>query len=445
MSPGYLNPTSDEPLAEHVREASRLSSKGLAILLFGLLPTLAWISIAPLSSAVIASAFVKVDLNRRPVQHREGGIVREVRVRDGQRVVKGEPLLVLGDIAVDADLNRINYRLMAERASVARLEAEQELQDSIRFPEELVAATHVDRRLAEQVAKERALFAAQRSALVGQAGLLREQRGRVDQEIEALRAQIANGSESLRLQQGELESNRNLRKDGYVSAARVTQLQAAVADYASRIEEHRSALARAQQRVAEINLKINALEGQYRQAASDQLREGASRVSELEQEQRKSADASDRQLIVAPAGGEVIGLKYTTPGAVIAPRETIAEVVPLDARLVVEARVRTEDINRVHHGQQADIRFTAFNGRITKLVSGNVVYVAGDRLVDPVTNLPYYTALIETDAASLKDAGDLKLQAGMPAEVYLKGEKRTALQYLLEPITTAMRRAGRES
>jgi HlyD family type I secretion membrane fusion protein len=334
---------------------------------------------------------------------------------------------------------------MAERASVARLEAEQALQHSIQFPNDLVTAAREDKRLAQQVDKERALFAARRSALTGQTALLREQRVRVDQEVDALRAQIASSTESLRLQQGELESNRNLRKNGYVSAARVTQLEAAVADYASRIEEHRSELARAQQRVAEINLKINGLEGQYRQAASDEILNGASRVTELEQEQRKSVDASDRQFIVAPASGEVIGLKYTMPGAVIAPRETIAEVVPRDAQLIVEARIRTEDINRVHQGQAADIRFSAFNRRITKLVAGNVVYVAADRLVDPVSNLPYYMALIETDAASLKEAGDLKLQAGMPAEVYLKGEERTLLQYLLEPVTTAMRRAGRES
>jgi len=346
---------------------------------------------------------------------------------------------------VDADLHRVNGRLMAERASVARLEAEQALQLSIRFPDDLIEAAGADQRLAEQVEKERALFAARRSALTGQTGLLREQRVHVDQEVEALRAQIASSSESLRLQQSELESNRNLRKEGYVSAARVMQLEAIVADYASRIEEHRSELARAQQRVAEINLKINALEGQFRQAASDQLRDAASTVSELEQVQRKSVDASDRQLIVAPVSGEIIGLKYTMPGAVIAPRETIAEVVPLNVRLVVEARIRTEDINRVHLGQAADIRFTAFNRRMTKLVAGNVVYVAADRLVDPVTNQPYYTALIETDAASLKEAGDLKLQAGMPAEVYLKGASRTALQYLLEPLSNSMRRAGKES
>ena len=437
--------SSDSPLAEHLREASRLSSRGIAVLVFGLVPAIAWLAFAPLSSAVIAAAFVKVDLNRRPVQHREGGIVREVRVRDGQRVAAGEPLIVLGDVGVDADLNRVSYRLAAERAGIARLEAEQVLRDTIAFPEELIAAATGDRRVAEQIDKERALFASQRSALDEQTALLREQRLRVDQEIVALRSQVASAEESLRLQRAELESNRNLRTGGYVPAARVTQLEASVADYASRVDENRSALARARQRIVEINLKINGLDGQYRQAASDGLREAAARLSELEQEQRKSADASQRQFIVAPAAGEVIGLKYTTAGSVIAPRETVAEVVPQEARLVVEARVRTEDIRRVRQGQDADIRFTAFEGRTTRLVSGRVIYVAGDRLVDPATNAPYYTALIETDPKSLGDAGDLELQAGMPAEVYLNGEKRTALQYLLEPLTAAARRAGRET
>ena len=116
MNPAHLNPASDDALAEHVGEASRLSSRGLAILLFGLVPILAWIAIAPLSSAVIATAFVKVDLNRRPVQHQEGGIVREVRVSRRSARRAGEALLVLGDVAVDADLTWINYRLMTARA-----------------------------------------------------------------------------------------------------------------------------------------------------------------------------------------------------------------------------------------------------------------------------------------------------------------------------------------
>ena len=175
MTAANLNPTLEETLADHVCEASRLSYRGLMILLFGLFPIMVWLSVAPLSSAVIASAFVKVDLNRRPVQHQEGGIVREVRVRDGQHVVQGEPLIVLGDVGVDADLHRVNGRLLAERASVARLEAEQSLLRAVSFPDELVAAAKSDGDLAGQIEKERALFAARRSALNGQTGLLREQ------------------------------------------------------------------------------------------------------------------------------------------------------------------------------------------------------------------------------------------------------------------------------
>jgi HlyD family secretion protein len=299
--------------------------------------------------------------------------------------------------------------------------------------------------LAAQLEKERSLFEARRTALIGQTRLLQEQRGRVEQEIEALKAQLAIGDESLQLRRTELENNRKLLKDGYVAAARVRQFETAATDYAASIAEWRSELARALQRRAEIDLKANALEGQYRQTASDELRESATRVAQLEQELRKWTDAAERQLIVAPASGEVIDLKYTAPGAVIAPRETLAEIVPLDVRLVVEARVRTEDVSRVYRNQAANVRFTAFKHRITKTVVGRVVYVGGDRLLDPDTHLPYYVTLVETDAASLRDAGDLKLQAGMPAEVYLEGEERTALQYLLEPVTAALRRAGRES
>ena len=167
-------------------------------------------------------------------------------------------------------------------------------------------------------------------------------------------------------------------------------------------------------------------------------------MQEIQQELRKSSDASSRQVITAPADGEVIGLKVTAPGAVIPPRETIADIVPANPKLVIEARLRTEDINRVQAGQAADIRFSAFKARTTKLVEGKVLYVSGDRIVDRDANQVYYTAQIEADAKSLAAAGDLKLQAGMPAEVFLKGEQRTPLQYLLEPITQVLDRAGRE-
>jgi HlyD family secretion protein len=434
----------NDPLALQVRDARRLTHWGMAVLVCGLLPAAAWMSFAPLSSAVVAQAYVKVDLNRRPVQHAEGGIVREVLVRDGQRVRQGEPLLVLGDVSVDADRNRLDHRVKTERASLARLDAEQTMARAITFPPDVIETAGDDPRLAEQLAKERSLFDARRDALVGQVRLLRSQREKVAEEIVALRAQIAQASDSIKFQKSDLETNRKLLKDGFISATRIAQLEGTVADYGVKIEERRAELARAEQRTVDADLRIRSLESDYRQHASDQLKVTAARLSEIEQERRKSLDASARQVITAPASGEIIDLKYSTPGSVIPPRETIADVVPDDTRLVTDARVRTEDIGRIHRGQAADIRFTAFTYRTTQLVRGKVVYVSADRLIDRATNTPYYSVLVEADPASLATAGELKLLAGMPAEIYVKGDERTPLQYLVEPVTQVLRRAARE-
>ena len=434
----------DAPLRTQQAEARRLARVAGAVLLLGLAPVLGWLAFAPLSSAVVAGAFVKVDLDRRPVQHAEGGTVREVLVRDGQQVKLGQPLLVLGDVSVDADMNRLTYRVAAERAGLARLEAEQSLAGAIAWPQDVIAAAAADARVAEQVAKEKALFTARRDALVGQTALLRAQHDRVVQEREGLRAQIVQAGESMRHQKAELETNRNLLKDGFISPTRISQIEATVADYGVKFEERRSELARAEQRLIDNDLRIKSLEGDYRQQASDQLKVASSRLSEIQQEQRKTSDASKRQVIVAPAAGEVMNLKFTSPGAVVSPREPIADIVPTDPRLMVEAHIRTEDVSRVQLGQTAEIRFTAFKYRTTHLVEGKVFYVSPDRLVDRATNQPYYVAMVEADAASLAKGGEMKLQAGMPAEVYIKGEQRTPLQYLAEPVTQVLRRAGRE-
>lgn len=444
MNASMAGVAANDPVKPHLDEAMRLGRWGVAVLVFGLLPVLAWMAFAPLSSAVVAQAYVKVDLNRRPVQHAEGGIVREVLVRDGQHVQQGEPLLVLGDVSVDADKNRLNYRVKIERASLARLEAEQAMAPAIAFPLDVAESAKTDSRLAEQMAKERALFDARRDALVSQIRLLHAQRDKVADEIRALRAQVTQATESLKFQKIDLETNRKLLNDGFISATRIAQLEGVVADYGVKLEERRSELARAQQRTVDADLRIRSLESEYRQQASDQLKVTAARLSEIEQEQRKSVDASARQVITAPASGEVIDLKYSAPGAVIAPRETIADIVPGDTRLVTEARIKTEDMNRVQKGQLADIRFTAFKYRTTQLVQGKVIYISADRLLDRATNAPYYSVLVEADAASLSRAGDLKLQAGMPAEVYIKGEERTPLQYLVEPVTQVIRHAARE-
>ena len=425
---------------EHARALTRIGSW---IVLGAVVPIVGWMAIAPLSMAVVAPGHVKVDLNRRPVQHLEGGIVRAVMVRDGQHVEAGDPILILGDVGVDADRNRLRYRVQVEHAGMARLEAEEARAMRLVFPEGLLLAAQADERIAQALAKEAGLFRAQRESMDSELALMRTQRSHIEAEIEALRAQIKEAGRALNLQQQDLGANRNLLKDGFISMSKLIQIEAAVGDYASKLEERRSELSRAEQRRVDSDLKMKSVQNQYVQTASDQLKVTAARVGEIEQELRKSEDAAARQTVAAPVGGEVMDLRFTSPGAVVHAGEAIADIVPTDARLLIEARIRPEDIAHVHQHQSARVKFTAFSNRNAFIVAGEVIYISADRLTDRATNAPYYGLTILAEAQALQAAGDLKLQAGMPVEVYLDGPKRTALEYLSEPITAVFRRAGR--
>jgi len=400
--------------------------------------------LAPLSMAVVAPAFVKVDLNRRPVQHLEGGIVRSVLVRDGQRVGAGEPVLILGDVSVDAERNRLTYRAEIERAGIARLDAEQARAATLSFPASLLAVAKRDVRVQQALAKEQSLFRTRRDALTSETALLAAQRERIGQEIVALREQIAQVQASLSLQKGELDQQRKLLKDGFISASRLAQVEAIVADYASKLEERRSELARAGQRLGDVDLRAKALVNEYVKSASDQLKAAAARLGEIEQELRKSEDAAARQVVTAPAAGEVIDLKFTSPGAVVRAGEPIADIVPVDAALVLEAHLRPEDVSNVRLGQAARIKFTAYKYRNLTMVAGKVSYVSADRLLDKANNAPYYSVMITADAQSVQGAGELQVQAGMPAEVYIEGTTQTPFQYLAEPVLSTIRKAGRQ-
>jgi HlyD family secretion protein len=418
---------------------------GWWVIVGAVLPIGLWVSFAALSMAVVAQAFVKVDLNRRPVQHLEGGIVASVLVRDGQSVMAGDPILMLGDVGVEADRNRIAFRVSTERAAIARLEAQEKLHATLAFPADLLQAARQDPRIAAALGKETSLFDASRNSLSSEVALMRVQRDHIKQEIDALGAQIGHARTASASHLLELDANRRLRDDGYISSTKVVQLEAAQSDYALKTEERRSELARAQQRLLDNDLKITSITNTYARTASDQIKVTAARLSEIEQERRKSDDVALRQVVRAPAAGTIIDLRFTSPGAVVRPGEPIAEIVPSDARLMIEAQVRPEEINNVQRDQSARIRFTAFKFRNAAIVTGKVSYISADRLIDKASGLPYYSVLIVADPLSVQAAAsDLKLQAGMPAEVFIDGSTQTPLQYVTASITAAVRRAGRQ-
>jgi HlyD family type I secretion membrane fusion protein len=423
-------------------QPGRMVRSGFGIIAAGVLVLGAWAVYAPLSGAIIAPGYVKVDLNRKVVQHQEGGTVRAIHVRDGDRVKQGQELVLLDDVRIDAQLDLLRTQLDAERAKAARLEAERAYAPRPAFPAELLKRRN-DPKVSEQLARESELFRARREAIETQIAVLRKQIVETAGEIEAVNEQLVAEDRALKLQKEELAANQRLLDQGYVQKTRVLTLQRAVAEYEARHGEHRAELSKARQRVGELELRILSMRNTYAQTAADELKESTSRIFDLEERIRPSRDAAERQKITAPIDGEVVGLRVFSRGAVIGPRDVLMEIVPEEKRLIVEARIRPEDINHVRSGSEADVRLTAYKQRTTPLVPGTVTYVSGDRLVESQTGVPYYVVHIDVPADKLAE-GRLRLQAGMPAEVFIRTDERTTVDYLLAPITSYFRRAMRE-
>ena len=422
-------------------ELKRLVGAGLLIIAAGAIGLGGWTVLAPLSGAIVAPAFVKVDLNRKVVQHQEGGIVREIRVRDGDMVKQGQPLVVLEDVKVDSTLDLLSIQLIAERAKETRLGAEAAFAPKPVFPAAIVRRER-EPRVAEILERERALFQSRRSSVDSQVAALRAQIGETQAEAAALAAQLAAEERAIALQKEELTANEELLRQNYVQKIRVLTLQRAVAEYEVKHGEHRAELARSRQKASELELRIITARNSYKQNAVDELKDTTAHIFDLEERLRPSRDAAQRQQVLAPIAGEVVGLRVFTPGAVVGPRDVLMEIVPAEKILILEARIRPEDINHVAKGTLADVRLTAYKQRTTPLVNGRVSYVSGDRLMDSENkNAPYYVAQIEVAPGSL---GDLRMQAGMPAEVFIRTDSRTALDYLLAPVTAYLRRAMRE-
>lgn len=433
-------PSLDVEQADNPR---RLIRAGLVSIVLLMLGVSAWVALAPVNGAAIAPGVVKVDMNRKTVQHQEGGLVSEILVRDGDKVKAGQTLIVLKDIRVDAGNELAKTQLDADLAKAARLAAEQAWAPKVNFPEELVSRKD-DPRVAELLQRETELFSARREAYGNQVALIRTQIRETEGEINGRKQQLYADGEAIRLLQEELSANAALVDEGFVSKVRILTLQRNRAELISRRGENESELSRARQKVAELQLRAETLRSTLMQEASGELSQTTAKIFDLQERVRPAQDAEERQRITAPIAGEVVDLKITSIGAVIGPREPILDIVPENPDLIVEARVRTEDIGFVHAGAEADVRLTSFRRRLTPTVPGTVVYVSADRLEDKATNTFYYTARVRVRPQELQQAGNLMLQAGMPAEVFVKTEARTAFEYLVDPITGFLQRSMRE-
>jgi HlyD family type I secretion membrane fusion protein len=398
-----------------------------------------WSVGAPLSGAIIAAGTLKVELNRKIIQHQEGGIVRRILVRDGQMVKANEPLILVGNVRTDAELSLLVDQLKAERVRHARASAEAALESSFALPADLNGAVGT----AEHYAREQALFAARRRTLDEQTVSIEKQIQDAKAQAAALSQQIESTRVSVKLAGEERQINEKLVREGYVQRARLLQLQRDEADYRSRLAESQSELSLARQRAGELQTRIAQARNQYQQQATDEAKQTAAQIREIEERLRPSTDQAERQIVRAPVDGKVMGMRVSAVGEVIGPREPLLDIVPSNEKLVVEAHIRPQDINNVREGSPADVRLSAFDARTTPLLPGKVVLVSADR-VTAESGESWYVASVEVAAAALKEHPEIQLQAGMPAELFVKTSPRTLFQYLTKPFMAFSSRAMRE-
>jgi HlyD family type I secretion membrane fusion protein len=440
----WFEPSMDLDAGHEMRRMIRF---GLAVIVVGLGGVVTWAVLAQLGGAVIAQGFVKVDMNRKVVQHQEGGIVKEIRIRDGERVAAAQPLIVLEDVRVDATFDLLRQQLESERAKNARLESERLLAPRVAFPKD-IESNRANPRTAEVIDRETALFRARREALDSQIAVLRKQIVESGVEAKALSDQIAAEERGIGLAREELAVNEKLVRENFIQRTRIIALERNLADIEARFGEHRAELSKTKQRGSELELRILSMRNAYVQTATDEQKDSSGKIYDLEERLRPSKDAAERQVIRAPIAGEVVGLKVFSAGAVIGPRDMLLEIVPDEKTLIIEARIRPEDINHVRVGTPADVRLTAYKQRTTPLVEGKITYVSGDRLVESAPGapqgVPYYSIHVIVSHQALEAAGNLRMSAGMPAEVYVRTDERTTFDYFLAPVTAYFRRGMRE-
>lgn len=403
-----------------------------------------WAATTLLSGAIIAPGLVVVESSVKRVQHQTGGIVGEIRVKDGSAVKAGDIVIRLDETVTRATLSMVSKQLTELQARQARLEAERDGADSITFPEDLIDRQY-EGEIQRAMKGEVTLFTARNDALEGQRSQLSERILQLKEEIRGLQSQVASKKQQNDLIKDEMKGVELLYKQNLVPYARLTALQRE----ASRLKGEEGSLvsdiARAKGRITETELQMIQLGQNMRREVIGDLREAQGKIGELVERRVAALDQLKRTEIRSPQTGLVHQLAVHTVGGVITPGEAIMQIVPQADSLVVEARIAPQDIDQVRVNQPVILRLSAFHHSTTPEITGKVINVSADITREAQTNMAYYTLRISIPEEEIKTLGEGKpLVPGMPVEAFMKTADRTALSYLVKPFEDQIARAFRE-
>lgn len=433
----------DDPRVE------RLFGYGLIAVFFGVF--LGWAMLAPLDAAVVGQGAVKVSGNREVVQHRDGGVIARIAVREGDKVEQGQVLIDFAAHELFAQERALAGLVLELEASQERLTAELEGRSQMRRPASWKGLTgdyleQADRILARQQQELRA----RGGAYAGQAAVIARRSDQLSVRSNGFRDELVALQRQDELVGEELQAMRSLAEEGFAPLARVRALERTKAEIDARRIEVTSQMRQAHEGVGESRMQVASIRQDRREAAAAELRQISERLIDTLPRLAEVRGEIERAQLRAPASGTVVGLAFFNDGAVVAPGERILDIVPDQSELVVEAKVSTHDADDLEIGDRAEVRFTAFEGRSFARAAGAVRRISADSFQDERTGGEFFKVQVEVGQEELKalarkrGEATLPLRPGLPAEVVVPIRKRTALQYILEPLDQSIWKSFRE-
>jgi len=429
---------------------------GLAILVVWLGCFGVWAGVAPLNSAVVApGTFVATGQNKL-VQHFEGGIIREIAVKDGDAVEANQVLVRMDDTAADTKLRRLVIKKYRQLAMKARLEAEMSSSDTIETPAAF-SETARDPEIKAIFERQRAELRARRASLATEESVLRKQIAGLEESIRGYQAQVQSTKDRIALFVEELKDKDSLLGQQLIRKSDVLALRRSEASLGGELGEYLGRIADSKERIAQANERIAQLHATTLRDAIKELRETETDLDDVEEQIRAAQDVVDRVDVRSPVRGIVVKRNFHTPGGVVSPGAVILELLPIGEERIIEAHVNPKDISHVSVGQQALVRLSALNQRITPMVGASVIYVSADALAEQVqvktetrpdsdTRREFYVVRVRLDQDDiLRRMPEFIPTPGMPADVYIKTGERTFFEYIMKPVFDSFSRAFRET
>lgn len=415
------------------------------LLLFGGLGV--WSVLAPLDSAAIGSGLVIVENYRKPIAHLEGGIVREVNVKEGQHVHKGQVLLTLEDVQPRSQLEQVQGQWMLSLAQEARLIAQRDGRSRVTYPTALTARKN-DGRAEEAMRLQVQTFQVRKRAMDGEIMLYRRQIEQLKQKLVGLNEQKTMREKLVRSFEKERSDLQTLASQGYAEMQRVREMERNLAQNEGQRASLMSDMSSTELEIGSAELKILRLEQEFQREVAKELAEVQAVLFSLNEKNRALSDTVKRTSVIAPDDGMVLELAVHTPGEVIKPGQHVLNIVPANEQLMVEVRLMPQDIDQIMVGQTAEVRFSAFRQREMPKIEGKLVMVSADRLIDETSQdrHPYYLARVMVTPKGLRDLANLKLELvpGMPVDVFIKTGTRTFWRYMTAPFSDLLVRSLRE-